>query len=533
MSKISPDLSRRSALPVRIRTTLTFAGLLGMLACGGTGSPTLSTGGGGGGTGGGGGGGSQNVLPCTFAAPNAGGTTSGAGVGTTVSAQYFGMHVSAPNDPWPSSLIPNFQIGDQRLWDAGVAWSQINTSSGVYDWSGLDNWLSDDQMHGTDALYNLARTPTWASSSPNDSSCTNADTNGSGQCDPPVDLNADGSGSDDVWIGWVTAIAQHSQSKKSAGGTGISYYEIWNEWNAPVFWNPANSTTPQLVRMEQDARCVIEGPPAGKSCNPDSVFPDGTAIDPTAKIVSPSPVGAHSTLDAVAKNLSTYLQTQVNGNPGGSFSDVIGFHGYVGTGTATSTSAVPCPVAEDVNTVIADMNSTLSSYSFASGKPLFNTEGGWSKALYEGFTDEDEQAAFLPRYLLLQESANVSRVYWYLWDSNVLGALYDDSTGKATKAATAYGEVSKWTVDATVSKACSANGTIWTCGFTRPSYSALAVWDAGQDCTAASCPTTTFGVPSGGYIEYRDVAGNVTSMNGASSLQIGAKPILLETAPLP
>jgi hypothetical protein len=110
--------------------------------------------------------------------------------------------------------------------------------------------------------------------------------------------------------------------------------------------------------------------------------------------------------------------------------------------------------------------------------------------------------------------------------------LYSDTNNQATKAATAYGEIVKWSVGATVSKACSANGTVWTCGFSRPSYTATVVWDAGQDCTASSCPTTTFNVPSGGYVEYRDVAGNVTSLNGAPTVQIGAKPILLETGPI-
>jgi hypothetical protein len=168
------------------------------------------------------------------------------------------------------------------------------------------------------------------------------------------------------------------------------------------------------------------------------------------------------------------------------------------------------------------------------GKPLFNTEGGWSQADFEGFTDQDRQAAFLPRYLLLQQSANISRVYWYAWDSKKLSSLYNDTTGQATLAATAYGEVNKWTVGATISKACSANGTVWTCGFTRPGgYAALAVWDASQDCTASSCPTTTFTVPSG-YIVYRDVGDDTeTSLNGATTVQIGAKPILLETAKLP
>ncbi len=39
--------------------------------------------------------------------------------------------------------------------------------------------------------------------------------------------------------------------------------------------------------------------------------------------------------------------------------------------------------------------------------------------------------------------------------------------------------------------------------------------------------------PSGGYTEYRDVTGNVTSLNGVAAVQIGAQPIPLETAPLP
>lgn len=527
MSEPSLDCCRAATLG-RLRAVLAFTGLLGMLACGGSNSSILT--GGGGGNGGGGG---QNVLPCIFSTPSPNGTTTAAGVGKAINNQYFGMHINGTNDPWPSALIPNMQIGSQRLWDAGVAWSQINTAQGVYDWSGLDTWLSTDQLHSVDALYNLARTPSWASSVPSDSSCTNADVNGPGQCDPPLDLNADGSGADDVWIGWVTALAQHSQQRKSTGGVGISYYEIWNEWNAATFWNPNNATTQQLVRMEQDARCVVEGPPAGKSCNPNSVFPSGMALDPTAKIVSPSPVSAHAFLNAIAQNLTLYFGTSVNGYPGGSFSDVIGFHGYVGTGSATSTTSVSCPLAEDVNTVLSDLNSTLAAYpSITTGKPLFNTEGGWSKALFEGFTDEDEQAAFLPRYLLLQESADVSRVYWYLWDSGAVGALYSDTNNQATKAATAYGEIVKWSVGAAVSKACSANGTVWTCGFSRPSYTATVVWDAGQDCTASSCPTTTFNVPSGGYVEYRDVAGNVTSLNGAPTVQIGAKPILLETGPI-
>jgi hypothetical protein len=532
MRKKSPP-SAQFGVNIFLWLILALASLLGVVGCGGSGaSPSL---------GGGGGGGTGNVLPCTFTPPASGGNTSGAGVGTQISNDYFGMHLNSEDAPWPFFLLngsnDTLPFGSQRLWDAGIAWSQVNTASGVYDWTGApqnaDIWMSDARAHQPlNELYTLARTPMWASSDPSDDSCVDSAENGGGQCHPPIDLNTDGTGTNDIWIAWVTAAAQYSAAKKAAGEPGFSYYEIWNEWNSSVSWL---GTPQQLVRMEQDARCIVEGPPSGKSCYPDSVFPSGKAIDSSAKIVSPSPVGAHPMLSAVSDSLQTYFSTTVNTYPGGSFSDFIGFHGYVGTGTKSTTTALPCPTPEDVNTVIADMNTTLASFpQITAGKPLFNTEGGWSEADVEGFTDQDRQAAFLPRYLLLQQSANIARVYWYAWDSKRLSSLYNDTTGQATLAATAYSEVNQWTVGATLSRACSATGTVWTCGFTRPGgYAALAVWDAGQDCTASSCPTTTFPVPAGGYIEYRDMAGNVTQLGTATSVQIGAKPILLETAPLP
>jgi hypothetical protein len=507
-----------------------MAALVATLGCGSSSSSNRAT------RGGGGGGGGGNAVPCTFA--QATGThTSGAGAGVTQAATFFGMHLNSPQAPWPfynnaSGGTSTLPFGSQRLWDSGVAWVQVNTSQGVYDWSKFDTWLDNAASHGvTDMLYTLARTPQFYSQNPNDSTCVGSGTTPPGQCDPPLDLNSDGTGSDDVWIGWVTAAAQHSAGRKAAGQLGINYYEIWNEWNIALFWV---GTPAQLVRMEQDARCVVEGPPAGLPCNPNSSFPSGTGLDPTAKIVTASAVGAHPVLDAVSTNMQTYFTTAVNGQFGGAFADAIGFHGYVGTGTSNGTP-IPCPVAEDVNTVLADLNSTISANAgVAANKPLFNTEGGWSKADDEGFTDEDRQAAYLPRYLMLQQSSGINRVFWYAWDSKRLASLYNVTDGHATKAATAYGQVNAWTNGATVSAPCTESGTVWSCGYARSGgYAALAVWDASQDCTSSSCPTTAFNVPTGGYTEFRDVAGNVTALNGATTVQIAAKPILLETGALP
>jgi hypothetical protein len=436
-------------------------------------------------------------------------------VGKTVPSDFMDLHVGSSNLPWPTVTF-----GGLRLWDTATGWGQINSADGVYDWTNLDGFVTDSQTHGVDLLYNLARTPTWASTNPTDSTCS-YDTDvqgGPGQCDPPNDVNTDGTGTDQHWINWVSAVATRYKGE-------IKYYEIWNEWNASTFWV---GTPAQLVRMEQDARCVVEGPPAGLSCNPGSTFPSGTAIDPSAQIVTPSPVGTASTLSAVQDNLTSYFTTQVNGYFGGQFADIISFHGYVSTGKSGI-----CPIPEDVITVIDDMNNAITTAG-ESGKPWFDTEDGWSKAADEDFLDPDRETAFLARYYMLQRSMGVDRGYWYRWDSTdaYAGALWS-SSGGAIEAVSAWNEVSKWMVGATLSTPCTLSGTVWTCGFTRSGYQALAVWDAAQDCVSGACSTSTYTIPAGvTYTMYRDLTGVETNVSGGSVL-IGAKPILLETGALP
>jgi len=298
------------------------------------------------------------------------------------------------------------------------------------------------------------------------------------------------------------------------------------------FWT---GTPAQLVRMEQDARCVVEGPPPNTpyTCTANgSNFTGGMAIDPSAKIVSPSPVGGQPNLGAVGAFLTTYFGTTVGGAPGGAFADAIGFHGYV----STPSGANLCPDAENVTTVIDDLSNAVNSAPLAQGKPWFDTEGSWGKANTENFEDEDRQAAFLARFYLLQLSLGVDRVYWYKWDSPMSDlALWNPSSG-ITEAGTAYGVISNWIVGNTLTSACAAslgNANVWTCGFSNGAWKGLAVWDASQDCSNGSCTTSTFNVPPGGYSQYLDIAGDPATSISGGTVPIGAKPILLENSSLP
>ncbi len=335
MAKISPPASQRNPFLKFLQRAVPLLTLAGLISCGGSSSTPSGRGGGGGG---GGGGGADCKQPVAF--PTS--PVSQLGVGQTVPDTFLDLHLGSSSIQWPT--VP---FGGLRLWDTATGWAQINTANGVYDWSTLDGFVSAAQAHNVDLLYNLARVPAWISSNPNDSSCSYSDSSegGPGQCDPPTDLNSDGTGTDAAWIAWVSAVATRYKGE-------IKFYEIWNEWNASLFWL---GTPAQLIRFEQDARCVIEGPPAGLTCNPNSAFPSGTALDPSAKIVSPSPVGSASTLNAVETNLQTYFGTTVNGYAGGQFADIIGFHGYVSSGMSGF-----CPIPENVITVIDDMNSAIT-----------------------------------------------------------------------------------------------------------------------------------------------------------------------------
>jgi hypothetical protein len=431
-----------------------------------------------------------------------------ASTGTGLSSSFFNMHVNHPKTPWPS--VP---FVGQRLWDAdGASWSLINTAHGVYDWTTLDQRLSEAQAHGTDVLYDLARTPVWAQCGPSTASpCVQTPNcaysgkswgGGPGQCYWPADLNADGTGANQHWKDWIAAIATHSVNSSTAH---IKYYEIWNEPNDTHFFR---GTTAQLVRLTQDAACIIKG--IGPGCST-------PGIDPSALIVSPAPTLGGGAIDSW---LAGFL-----GTGGSQVVDVVAFHGYNGTDP------------EKVFSLLATVKSgSLSAYKQTS-KPLFDTEFSWGEN--SPFPDPDEQAGFVARALFLHVSAGVSRVYWYSWD--VSGTMWNpvstaacnapdpSGVGYQCQSGVAFSQFQDWTIGTTMNQACSSVGTVWTCGLTKAGgYQALAVWDTAQSCSKGFCTTSTYRLPVGTrYIHYRDLSGNMSPISG-STVSIGYKPILLE-----
>jgi hypothetical protein len=309
-------------------------------------------------------------------------------------------------------------------------------------------------------------------------------------------LNSDGSGTNQHWKDFVTALATHNASNS---GTRVSYWELWNEFDQPITWKGTNA---QLVRMAQDARSII------------------LQIDPSAVLLTPS---SSTGLTGTASQMQAYLAT-----PGASSAaDAIAIHPYVQQGGVL-------PIAEDVVTLIQNVKNILGVAD--SVKPLWSTEGSWGVTSATGFTDPDQEAAFTARYLLLQESEGIATFFWYEWNNIIDGTLWyplgnngcNASVGCVSLSGSAYGQVYQWTVGATPTSPCSANGTVWKCQFSRSTgYLAEVVWDTSQSCHDGVC--TTAQIPMDGpFIDYRDLTGAITQLNGATTVSVGAKPILLE-----
>ena len=406
---------------------------------------------------------------------------------TTASPLLFGMQMNGgtiSQQPWPQA---NFAA--IRLWDSATHWRDINTADGVYDWSNLDKWLQRAQAGNVEVLYTFGEVPSWASSDPGDYTCAG----GPGACDPPDDLNADGTGSNQHWKNFVATIVSHNQRSQTGH---IHAWEMWNE----AFGNPHRwkGTQAQLLRMAQDASTLIK------------------AADNSAVVLTPT---FAPLLNPSRLQLASYLAAG-----GGQFADAIALHGYVMTRTGDR--------PEDLVTFMKLSDPILAKYG-QSNKPLWDTEASWGNIENTHFTDPDLQAAFVARSYLLHWSLGISRYYWYEWNNSLVGQLWipdphdADGPGKLLKPGISYVQLYNWIVGATLDSGCTQDGTVWSCAFWRHGgYEAEAIWDTGESCDHGTCGSVRYRVDRK-YRQYRTVYGETFPIR-RSTVEIGAKPILLE-----
>jgi hypothetical protein len=173
---------------------------------------------------------------------------------------------------------------------------------------------------------------------------------------------------------------------------------------------------------------------------------------------------------------------------------------------------------ENLVSMISGPKNEMKNWPAVNSKPLWLTEGSaYVNYNGSGIPAAGTRGAYIARYHLLLLSQGVSRVYWYRYDDPQYGPImqYPD-------AVTAYVQTENWMVGSTMTKPCTASGTVYTCGLTLANgKQAVAVWN-----TAGS---STYSIGTGVYGDYRDLAGGTTSISaGATTVSVGIQPILLE-----
>ena len=395
----------------------------------------------------------------------------------TVPPTMFGLNlhpeVVAPRNsiPWPS--IP---FGAFRFWGTQTTWSDMNPSDGSYNFAEMDAWFAIAAKNGmTDFLYTFGETPAWVASQAANKGCDHYPES----CNPPKDVNADGTGADQYWKNFVAAVVKHANGR-------IKYWEVWNEPDivpSPSGKGEWSGTNAQLVRMAKDAYTIIKA-----NC-------------PTCQVLSPCPVDAGSG-HTIASWLPGYVKA--GGLP---YADIIAFHGYI------DSSLQQKPEAETQK--VAAIKAAIGN----SPKPIWDTEGNWG--MDTGLLNPQLQAAYLARMYLVQLSLGVQRFYWWQYGNTQMGTL-TVNTLALTSSGQAYVQLNKWLVGNTMTKPCSTTGTVWSCKLN----SAMIVWDAGQTCTATACGQTQWNYPIGYTMS--STLDRVSSKLNGGKVTIGAEPILLK-----
>jgi hypothetical protein len=355
----------------------------------------------------------------------------------------------------------------------------------------------------TNVMFTLSRTPSWAVT-PNqalDSNCNyyrGANSIYDGACYAPIlpkdsqgnyQLKADGTGEDLTWRNWVGAVATYVNGSTWCGSTcaKVKYWEIWNEFtrnstnpnqdpNSPppqhASWfssqdstygcnentNGPCPTVDQLIRMTEDARCVITGqgtvdnyPNSGDhtSCadlHTSHGWPG--PIDDTAEIVQPS-VTYPGKADAVG-SLKCFLYCDTgqkgcsswNGNPqckntngwphAASAVDVLNFHGYTNKANPEVFFSAQSGSGSILSFIGALKTTELS-------KPLWMGEGSFGNSLdsSDWWQDAYAQGGYVAKYFAALWSNTVpsggcpwtgtgeqvcQQAFWYGYDHDVTTA---------------------------------------------------------------------------------------------------------------
>lgn len=312
--------------------------------------------------------------------------TSAAAIAPSPGASYFGM----TDNSIGYGRFPDSPVGSVRLWDTMTAWANVETSRGHYDWTVLDEAVSQARMHGASISLVLGGTPTFYASVPDSTSPYGAGFNSS-----PTSLTP--------WARYVRAVATRYKGR-------IMSYEPINEIDIGMFY------------LSPDADALAQSR---------VVYNVVKQVDPRAIVTSPSMVDR---LPGSQYEMMRYLS-----HGGIKYADVISYHPY----------GMPKDGPEQNAFLVSELRRKLAAKDMA--RPIWSTELNYGLPIggggvVSGDWSPEKQSAFVSRTYLLQYAAGARRVYWYNWSAaSFLGVqMADAESGAPAMPALAFATVRSW-----------------------------------------------------------------------------------------
>lgn len=350
---------------------------------------------------------------------------------------------------------PSVNFLTQRTWDS---WPGVSWSD-LNPSQGTYDWTNLDTLVNDSLTHNVQLVYTFGYVP------AWASTNPTGTCDG----NPDGTcyaPNMQPWKDFVTQITARYQGK-------IKYWELWNEPNASNFWKGTNT---QLVAMAREAFTIIK--------NSGGI------------VLTPAPQGTSS-----SAWMDAYL-----GAGGKWYADIVAFHGYL------------YDAPEALIPLVDSMRSVQVKYNLGA-RALWDTEHSWGDSTWPMGADEDQQSAWLARFLVLSHIKGIQRSLWYGWEHFNWGTLYDRNTQLILKPGIAYREVYNWMISATFTS-YTVNGDLYECNISRAGgYLGKILWSTGS--------AVNYIVPSG-YIKLKTIDAQSSTIASGQTISIGMKPVLIQ-----
>ena len=249
----------------------------------------------------------------------------------------------------PATLVQELGVTWVR---EDLHWHRIQPRPEVWDWTFSDAALRALLSRGINVLGVLGPSVGWATAF---------------SADTPNDVSYYAP-DPDAFVAYVRGVVTRYRRY-------IHTWEIWNEPDNALFWRPAPDVAAYTTLLMRVAVVI-------------------RSIDPEAHIL----IGGLNPYDA------TFLRGVAESGGWGSF-DVLAIHPYVNPYSP-----------EDGNLGAATAGVRALAYQYGA-KPIWATEVGWASGPCDrdtvGRADEEAQASYVVRSLLLLWEAGVERVFWY------------------------------------------------------------------------------------------------------------------------